>query len=324
MNADVESRFYHGQGAWPELGTQLHRGMSSSEAKKSSGLDWSVSLGPVHDGSGRPISGFRVVTRTDTTRHLGIVGPKYRTVQNSELFALNDTLLGEGKAVYESAGSLRGGRRVWILSRIPGDVWVTKEDHVGKFLLWTTRHDGMSSLWGLVTPIRFACENALQRAISAAGEHCIAIRHTENYQEKIEEARRVLGISLKYYDTWALEAQALARKPVGKRALARYFRELVPNPPKGVDPTKARSTRRELHRLSVEGRGNDLPTVRGTLWGAVNAVADFVDHERTTRRRRGSEDSVASDGLSRFESAVFGSGARLKSRAWDAALALLG
>ena len=322
MVATVETQFYHGQGAWGEFGTRLHRGITREEAEKKSNLAWGVTLRPIFDGSGQPISGFRVVVRTDINRHLGIVGPKYRTVQNADLFALNEALIGEG-AVYESAGSLRGGQRVWILSRIPGDVWVTKEDHVGKFLLWTTRHDGKSSLWGLVTPVRFACENALQRAISSAGEHCIAIRHTQNYQEKVVEARRTLGLSLKYYDTWAAEAQDLARKPVGIRAVARYFRDLVPNPPEGMDATRARSTRRELHRLFEEGRGNDLPTVRGTLWAAVNAVADFVDHTRTTRRRKSGEGDANSNALSRFESALFGSGATLKTRAWDTALKLL-
>ena len=219
--------------------------------------------------------------------------------------------------------AFRGGRRIWLLAKIPGDIWVTPEDNVGKYLLLTNRHDGKSKIRVLFTPIRAVCENTLQAALDGAAGSGVSLRHVGNIQDKLAESRRVLGISLKYYDTWADQAKDFGMKSFNRKAAAQYFRELAPNPPKGTDPTRARATRKAFHRLFEVGKGNDLPTVRGTLWGAVNAVAEFVDHERTTRQPKGGEKSVGSDRLARFDSAMFGSGAKLKAHAWDLALTLL-
>jgi hypothetical protein len=128
----------------------------------------------------------------------------------------------------------------------------------------------------------------------------------------------LLGISVKYFDTFADQASAFASHSLTREALALYFQSLVPDP-KDTDPSRAAATRETLVRLFETGKGNALPTVRGTLWGAVNAVAELLDHERPTRTKPGE-----SEALNRFKSAQFGSGAALKTRAWSQALALLG
>ena len=141
---------------------------------------------------------------------------------------------------------------------------------------------------------------------------------------RVQEAQRILGISLKYFDDFGDQARALAGKSIRSATLKRYFEEVVPNPPaRGLDTYpassgRARQTRKELRRLFEIGKGNGRKSVRGTLWAAVNAVAEYVDHERPTRVR----DSSKRD-LKRFESAQFGSGAALKDHAWKKALALL-
>ena len=289
-------------------------------------LDWRVGLQNVFDAEGQLIKDYRVVTRMDRMTHLGIVGSKYVPFQNEEVHDFSRELAGEG-VTYETSGSLSGGRRIWLLARIPGDVWVTKEDNVGKYLLLTTRHDGKSSFRVLFTPIRVVCANTLQAAIRGAGENGISIRHVGDIQNKLEEARRVLGLSLKYYDGWAEEATAFSKRSLTRTLVKEYFKTLVPDPKKG-NPARARSQRKSLIRLFEVGKGNTLPTVRGSLWGAVNAVAEFVDHERTVRLATDSrpKDVIGQRGrnrTARFESSMFGTGATFKANAWKEALALL-
>ena len=202
-----------------------------------------------------------------------------------------------------------------MLARLPGDVWISREDNVGKYLLLTNSHDGGSPLKVLFTPIRVVCENTLLAALGQADKsQTVSIRHTGDILGKAKEAQRLLGISLKYYDSFGEQGRHFADRRLSASGLKSYFEDLVPDP-KDADPSRAIATRESLVRLFESGKGSDLESARGTLWGAVNAVAEFVDFERSARQ------SEMGEQMSRFKSALFGTGAALKERAWQRALA---
>ena len=316
MPANVESMMYVGEVPWHGIGVALERPATAAEAIRAAGLDWEVELRPV-ETAGVRIPRVQAVVRTDRTEPLGVVGGRYRPVQNAQAFAFFDALVGAGEAMYVTAGSLDRGRRIWLLARLPEDVWVTHNDPVGRYLLLTNSHDGGSPLRALFTPIRVVCRNTLLAALEKAGRTGVSIRHVGDVLEKAKEARKLLGLSRKYFDDFAAQARAFARRSLTAEALAGYFKDLVPDPAEG-DPSRAIATRESLVGLFESGRGNALPGVRGTLWAAVNAVAEYVDHERPARRAGG-----AALAERRFASALFGSGAALKERAWSRALALV-
>jgi hypothetical protein len=60
-----------------------------------------------------------------------------------------------------------------------------------------------------------------------------------------------------------------------------------------------------------EGKGSKLTSANGTAWGLVNGVTEYVDSLRRAR----SQDN-------RLDSAWFGTGAALKQKGFEAALAL--
>lgn len=302
---------------WNRVGTPLDHPATAAEAIRAAGLDWSVALEAVSDLRGRNIPSARALVRTDRMEALSVVGTGYRPIQNVDAFRFADRLVGEGKAVYESAGSLDGGRRIWLEAKLPGDVWVAGEDSVKKYLLLTNPHFRGSSLWVLLTARRLACENMLFAAFSQGRPYVVRIRHTGDIAGQVAEAQRLLGISLKYYDAFGEQARHFAERQLTASAVKRYFEDLVPDPLE-ADPARAAATRETLLRLFETGRGSDLPGARGTLWGAVNAVSEFTDHERSARN------SGVGNHLSRWKSAIFGSGRDLKERAWQRALVLAG
>lgn len=317
MSANVETMMFVGKRPWHGLGVSLDHPATSAEAIRAAGLDWRVEFFTAM-ALEHPIPGAFGVVRMDRREPIGVVGERYVPLQNSQAFEFFDRLVGEGHAVYETAGALGRGQRIWLLARLPGDVWVTHEDCVGKYLLLTNSHDGRSPLRALFTPIRVVCENTLRAALGGGISTGVSIRHVGDILEKAREAQRVLGISLKYFDAFGEQAKAFVGRSLQWQAVADYFETLVPIP-KDVDPTRSIATRETLFRLFEEGKGNELPTVRGSLWAALNAVTEFVDHVRTTRVK-GDEKKE----LKRFESAQFGSGAQLRAQAWSEALALLG
>lgn len=69
---------------------------------------------------------------------------------------------------------------------------------------------------------------------------------------------------------------------------------------------------KRMTELFEGGKGNELPGVRGTLWAALNSVTEFTDHIRSR---------VDTD-ATKLNNVWFGSGSRLKQRAFDVALTL--
>jgi hypothetical protein len=144
----------------------------------------------------------------------------------------------------------------------------------------------------------------------------IAIRHRGNLAYKVRAAQEVLGLARRFYDNLEDQINVLANHYPTSAQLTRYFETLYPDPAEGSN-SRARNAREQLFRLFERGRGNDVPGVRHTTWAAYNALTEFVDHHRSAR---GSDPEERSS--NRLASIWFGSGALLKSKAYDFALAM--
>ena len=311
--------FYVGESPWHGLGTRLENVATSQEALTAAYLNWTVECRPIYLGNGTPIPGHWATVRTDTAEPLGVVGNLYTPIQNEEAFAFLDALLGEAAAMYHTAGSLRGGRKVWALAKLPQDLVVVPEDVVNKFLLLLNSHDGSTAMTCRFVTTRVVCENTLNAALRERGvTHQVAVRHTPNVRERVEEARRVLGISLKYFDVFGQRCQAMSAKQLNQKLLEAYFRAVIPLQAEGEsEPSDhAKKVHEALAYLFEEGRGNRLRPVRGTLWAAYNAVTEYVDHMRGFTRNGNLRANWE-------ESALFGAGAEIKQRAHAAAMVFL-
>ncbi len=138
--------------------------------------------------------------------------------------------------------------------------------------------------------------------------------HKGDLQTKIRQAQEVLGLARRFFDDAAGVIDRLAGYSPTPAQLATYFGQLYPDPDEGKDNARATKARAELQRLFEEGVGHDQPGVKATAWAAYNAVTEYVDHRRPSR---GTDDHARAG--RRLDSVWFGSGARLKARAWDLA-----
>lgn len=309
--------FYVVESPWHGLGTRLEKVATSKEALEAARLDWAVRCEPIFLENRRQVDGYRATVRIDTWQPLGVVGMRYTPIQNVEAFAFLDALVGEARAMYHTAGSLRGGRKVWIQAKLPDDLVITPRDVANKFLLLVNSHDGSTALVCRFVATRVVCENTLAAALRERGTTSqVSVVHTRNATERVKEARRVLSLSLKYFDVFGQRCQAMSTVQLNRKMLAEYFAMVVPMPASGHNGSHVQQIHRALAHLFEKGRGNELRQVRGSLWAAYNAVTEYVDHVRGVRHdgnlRRNWE-----------ESALFGSGDVLKQRAYLAAVALM-
>jgi len=318
MSHNIEIRngramtFSVGEVPWHGLGKVLENPLTAKEAIKEAGLDWEVVLEPlITKNTRREVTFKKAVVRTDYNEVLGVVGNIYTPIQNSEAFDFFDSVVGEGQAIYHTAGSLQNGKRIWILAKLTGSpITVTKSDVVEKYLLLTNSHDGSSALRMFFTPVRVVCNNTLNVALQKGVREGISIRHSTNIKQKVQEARRVLGISLKYYEVFQDQVKLLSKKSITQSILNDYLRELFPTNKEAFDDTRVLNMRAEVEEVFNSPR-NTLPGIRGTAWAMFNAVAEYADHWKTFRG--GSADN-------RLRSIWFGSSARLKQKAFEKAL----
>lgn len=264
---------------WHGLGTEVSHAMNSAEALELAGLDWEVTPRSIHTDNGIVIPGYIANTRSSDNKVLGVVSDKYKIVQNKEAFAFTDNLL-DNEAKYVTAGSLRGGKNVWMLAELPETKILG--DAVGQYLCFTNTHDGTGAVRVFCTPVRICCNNTLNLALNTA-KRSWSCRHMGNMESKMHEASRTLELANKYMEELAITADQLANTTVTDERLYQIVAEMFP-----VDEDK--QSHRQLANMEQAKKEfmvayymPDIKQFRKTAWGAVNAMADMVAHSSPRR-----------------------------------------
>lgn len=282
MSAEIETMMYVNKAPWHGLGKQLPLEVTSAEAIKHAELDWTVNKVHMHaSGDNRLVPKFFASQRDSDGAILGVVGDRYRHIQNVHAFNFFDAIVGAGKAVYHTAGSLQGGKRVWILAKLPGDIVVGKGDVTEKYLLLSNSHDGCSPLFVFFTPIRVVCQNTLNAALGDRSSKGVSIRHTSSVDQRMAEAEKVLLAAYDHYDVFGELAKHLASKQFSVKQLSTLVKELFPDKEDNQTTKRMNAKRDEIIYLFENGKGHDA--IKGTAWAALNAVAEYSDHNMNIR-----------------------------------------
>lgn len=269
---------------WNTVGTKVEGAMTAQEALTKGGLDWEVKLQPVKttfEGKSIVIPGKFAPVRMSDGRPLGVVGASYRPVQNIAALNFMDDIIGRGEAVYETVGNLGNGSLIWMLAKIPTSS--TAVDPIERYLLMSTSHNGVSPVMVAAIDFRIWCANQIQAAIRKA-KNKFRIRHTTNVELKMTEARKAFDGSVKYFNSMdEIFAKLKEIKFTELQLLALVEKVFAAEVADAEDRSKRQLTRLEgiqeqVINLSHSGMGTDLPGVKGTAWGAYNAVTEYLDH----------------------------------------------
>lgn len=283
MAHEIETMAYFGQRPWHGLGTALDEVdlYDWQSASKKAGLDWTVELVPLVTADTQAKVDHRAVRRTSDSKVLGVVGPRYAPLQNKDAFAWFTPFLDAREAALHTAGSLKGGSRVWVLAKLNRDPLVIAEgDEVEKFVLLSHGHDGSLAVRAGFTPIRVVCQNTLSMAHGSDASKLIRIKHTRDVLENLANVREVMDLANQEFEATAEQYRRLARKSVNQADLRRYVNRVLKIEDEQDISTRSKNIMEEIVRLAEAGRGNDLPSVRGTLWTAYNGVSEYLTYNR--------------------------------------------
>ncbi|HUE71428.1 MAG TPA: DUF932 domain-containing protein [Pirellulaceae bacterium] len=323
MPANVGEMFYYGEIPWHGNGTEVEAPLDFASAVKSAGLDWqvaSIDLQTAEDPPS-PAASRQAIVRTDRQpgdvgRVVGVVHPGFRTLQNHDAAMIFDSLFGHGERVYHTGGYLNDGQVVWLMAKLNRRLSIGTKDDVEPYALMVNSHDGSYPFSLSLTTIRVVCQNTINFALRECDVPKFRRAHKGTPKMHKEAAAAYWNQVLGELDRLEQEFRQLALRPCSDEQVHRALESLFPLPkPLGLDPSlqqqRAYETRREtversramIRTLRESGVGSDLTTARGTFWGVLNAITEYVDHHHDCQG-------------SRLAYSLLGTGSAIKAKAY--------
>ncbi len=318
MSHEVEKMAYVSETPWHGLGNKLTANQPLEVWAQQAGMNWDICRSPVHFmpeqqeylGSGELYSDRSVLYRSDTKAPLSVVGSKYKVVQPREILEFYRDLTEKAGFELETAGVLKDGRKTWALARTGQSNSLRGNDVSNGYVLLATACDGTMATTAQFTSIRVVCNNTLSIALKN-GTGVVKVPHSKTFDAL--QVKKELGISISAWDEFMYQMKILSERRI-KVSEANAFINHVFNDPKAIKHINVneRAKNKVLSLFNGQGKGADLLSSKNTAFGLLNAVTEFVDHERKAKN---------SD--YRMDSAWFGHGANTKSKALDQALLLV-
>ena len=297
MPALVESMFYVRETPWHGQGIRVEDAPTSSDAIRLAGLDWKVEQEKVYTENGIKIDGAKANVRSSDGKVLGVVGNKYSIVQNEDAFKFTDALLGEG-VKYETAGSLKDGKTIWLLAKLPNKYEILG-DSVDPYIVFTNTHDGSGAVRVAMTPIRVVCNNTLNMALKSA-KRTWSARHTGNIDNKLDDALETLAFADEYMKATQKTFEELYKIKLNEFEVRNTINNIVPI----NEEVMAKQTIENMQtiRNDILYRFKEAPDLKdreSTGARLIQAVADTASHIEPFRRTSRFEEN-------RFKKAIDG------------------
>jgi phage/plasmid-like protein (TIGR03299 family) len=321
MAHEIHQMAYVGAQPWHGLGNRLSPNQPLEVWQREAGMDWTIESSPVYFRSETKESfssadifpDQNVLFRSDTKQPLSVVSQRYQVVQPNDVLEFYRDLTSVSGFELETAGVLKGGRKFWALARTGQSVAFKGGDKVDGYLLLATSCDGTLATTATPTTVRVVCNNTLALSLNGATS-AIKVPHNTRFDPDL--VKKHLGIAVSQWDEFMYEMRTLAERKVSSKEAERFFNQVL-----SVTSTDGTASSKQTNRHAISkahslydgrGKGAELASAKGTAWGLLNAVTEFIDHEKRAR----SADY-------RMDSAWFGQGATLKQRALHAALTLV-
>jgi len=315
--ADGTSAFFSAREvAWHKLGTVTENALTAEAALKTAQLDSLVKVSeePIYtkvDGKEIILPKKYLTYRNHPKKGLtalGVVGSRYTPIQNLEAFEFLNHIADETGAVFETAGSLGNGERVFMTMKFPDSMMLGGVDLIDNYIMAVNSHDGTSAFTVAVTPIRAVCTNTVRLALAQAKSK-ISLKHTSGATQKVQQARETLGIVFKYQEAFEQEIEAMLSMKVSDAQYKKFVETLVPEPKqKDASERQRNSVEKKRGELMALWKAPTQQNVAGTAWAAYNSVVEWADWVKPVRSK---EDN---DNL-RSERMLFGGAEKLKAKA---------
>lgn len=272
--------------AWHKLGTVVDGAQTSEQAISIAGLDYGVSKRPLYtngpDDSYLRVPDRYATVRMDTDVPLGVVGERYTLLQNKDAFKFIDEIIGTKEAVFETAGALGRGERVFISCKLPEKLVVGLNDVADNYFFLTNSHDASAAVSILFTSVFTVCANTVRMALQE-GKRKQSVRHTQSVNSSLFKAADLMGITRQNIQEKQELFNQFTKVRITDKELRKYI-ETVMMPPSREQVSKEEFSTRftnivdKVFAYAVGDPAQQGVERKGTLWGATNAITGYFSN----------------------------------------------
>ena len=256
---------------------------SLDEACKKYGFDFHVEKRPLHfpDNDGRPkLSPFNEQTvRVDGAQPLGCVGLVYTVVPYRDAFAPVQQLV-DGGAQIVAGGCPNYGERAYLVLEASGSIILAAGDEIVNRYTFISSHDGSSKIEVRMTPYRAKNGTTLTHDASRP----LAFKHTNLVGSRIQKAGQVFD---RVNKSWT-EFQGAVQKMMAVNLTDQEAKSMIDTVLGGdlnTDSQRLVNIKMEIYTLwKHTGIGTRVGRCKGTVFGMVEAFAEWADRHRTIRK----------------------------------------
>ncbi|MBR7697791.1 DUF932 domain-containing protein [Acinetobacter nosocomialis] len=346
MAHQLEQMAYVGDTPWHGLGNQLSQNQPIEIWAQQAGMDWRIESSNVsymaQNERGQsiimPYEEQRVLYRSDTHAPLSVVSQRFQEVQPREILEFYRDITEQSGFELETAGVLKGGKKFWALARTGQTSMLKGKDVSNGYMLLATACDGTLATTAQFTSIRVVCNNTLAIALKGQNSSAGVVKVPHSTKFDADKVKQQLGISVRAWDEHMYEMKQLSQRRVTQGEAAAFFDAVFNNSTmnnvldqedniiqfyrdvasqaqanaKDKAEPNAKAMSRAMEMFNGQGRGAELSSAKGTAYGLLYSITEFIDHERR---------AMSTD--HRLDSAWFGAGASIKQRGLEQALNML-
>ncbi|MBV1881873.1 MAG: DUF932 domain-containing protein [Pseudomonadales bacterium] len=306
------------QEIWHGLGQQITANMTPDEQRIAAGLNWGVEKREVFynvessPGETLPqlIDDRFALVRSDTQESLYIASGQYKIVQPKQVVEFFSDMISDMGFQMSSLGSLKDGKVVFANASTNKAIRLKGTDELKGYCLLTTSFDGSLATMAKHTSIRTVCMNTLAMATRGQGK---AARVSHRSIFDADKIKREMGIYAETFEQFEHDVFQLSETKITSSSVEHFFKELFAEKAVTIDKKSLSiipsSTVKKIVSLAANGKGQNMTSAKGTLWGLVNGVTEYYDHNAKAR----SDDH-------RAFSSQFGQGDTIKNKAFRIAL----
>ena len=308
--------------AWHNLGQVVTDYPTSADAIKYAELDYQVVKSPLYTKGNDIVitaKGFETAApqvsvpnyyanvRSDNNAVLGVVGKDYHIIQNRDAFNFFDSIVGGKDGIlYETAGALGNGERIFITAKLPGYIRVGNGDDVTeKYLFLTTSHDGSGSITAAFTPVRIVCQNTLNASLKSM-TNVVRIKHTSGAKQRLDDAHKVMGLA----NTLSSQLENIFNEWATVRVSDKEIKKLIqlalcPNKEtydllkKGAEDELSTAYKNIVEDAFANAMiidSQQMETTKSTLFGAYNSVTGYYQNVRNFKNDEAKLQSIVMGG----------------------------
>jgi len=264
------------------FGLDYRASKSLDEACKKYGFDFEVEKRPLayasKDGKRLILSPNNEQTVRDDTP-LGCVGLVYTVVPYRDAFAPVQQLIDAGAKIV-AGGCPNNGERAYLILEADGHIVLSETDNIVNRYAFISSHDGSSKIEVRMTPYRAKNGTTLTHDASRP----LAFKHTNLVGSRIQKANQIFDRVNKSWHEFQGAVQKMMSVSLSDQE-AKGMIDTVLGGDLNTDSARLVNIKMEIYTLwKHTGIGTRVGRCKGTIFGMVEAFAEWADRHRTVRK----------------------------------------